>query len=208
MSHFLVFEGLDGSGKSSLMKSLQGELVRQGIAFHQTREPGGTLLGEEIRPLILRKDGPTPVPRAELLLYEASRAQHVEETIRPKLRLGHWVLSDRFSASSIAFQAGGRAIDEKDVAWLNDFATSGLTPDLTILMDLPVEEARKRRGHRGDAEDRIESEAEAFHVRVRNSFLSQAAADPDRWLVLSSLLSPADLLDNLLAELRKRKWLA
>lgn len=208
MSHFLVFEGLDGSGKSSLMKSLQAELGRQGLAFHQTREPGGTPLGEDIRPLILRKGGPTPVPRAELLLYEASRAQHVDEVIRPKLKQGLWVLSDRFAASSIAFQAGGRSIQEADVEWLNHFATDGLEPDLTILMDLSVEDARKRRGHRGDAEDRMESEADTFHEKVRNSFLQQAKEAPDRWLVLSSLLTPAELLESLLGELRKRRWLA
>src|SRR5688572_24382644 len=114
MSRFLVFEGLDGSGKSSLMKSLEDHLSTKGIAFHRTREPGGTRLGSSLRPLILSKDGPSPVPRAELLMYEADRAQHVEEIIRPTLAKGVWVISDRYSASSLAFQAGGRAISEED----------------------------------------------------------------------------------------------
>lgn len=212
MSRFVVFEGLDGSGKSSLMRALEAELSRQQIPFHQTREPGGTPLGEEIRPLILRKGGPVPVPRAELLLYEASRAQHVEETIRPQLARGAWVVSDRFAASSVAFQAGGRAIEARDVAWLNRFATAGLEPDLNILLDLTVEEARARRGHRhgagGEEEDRMESEAEAFHERVRTSFLEQAKAGPERWLVLPARETPAELLERLLTELRRRAWLA
>lgn len=211
MSRFLVFEGLDGSGKSSLMTALEAELQRRGLPCHHTREPGGTRLGEEIRPLILRKDGPAPVPRAELLLYEASRAQHVDEVIRPKLAAGTWVVSDRFAASSVAFQAGGRAISEADVVWLNRFATAGLEADLTVLLDLPVELARSRRGGRttggGDEEDRIEAEADAFHERVRQSFLSQARAEPTKWLVLSAQLTPAQLLQELLAALKERRWL-
>lgn len=211
MSRFLVFEGLDGSGKSSLMTALEAELQKRGQSFHHTREPGGTRLGEDVRPLILRKDGPSPVPRAELLLYEASRAQHVEEIIRPKLAAGMWVVSDRFSASSVAFQAGGRAISEADVVWLNRFATAGLEPDLTVLLDLPVDLARSRRGGRasdgGEGEDRIESEADAFHERVRQSFLAQAKAAPEKWLVLSAELTPAGLLEKLLQNLRDRRWL-
>lgn len=211
MSRFLVFEGLDGSGKSSLMSALGDELRQRGRSFHQTREPGGTRLGGDIRPLILRKDGPAPVPRAELLLYEADRAQHVDEIIRPKLAAGQWVLSDRFSASSVAFQAGGRAIKEADVVWLNEFATAGLEADLTVLLDLPVELARARRGGRtsdgGEGEDRIESEADTFHERVRQGFLKQAHAAPDRWLVLSAELTPAELLEKLMRELKGRGWL-
>lgn len=212
MSRFLVFEGLDGSGKSSLMQAFESELNRQQIAFRHTREPGGTILGQSLRPLILRKDIPAPVPRAELLMYEADRAQHVAEVIRPALKSGTWVLSDRYAASSIAFQAGGREISEADVLWLNRFATGDLQPDLTVLLDLSVEQARSRRAGRnasaGETEDRMESEADAFHIRVRNSFLAQAAAQPDRWLVLSAAETPEKLLSLLLAETRRRQWLA
>lgn len=209
---FVVFEGLDGSGKSSLMKQLEDELSRRGFAFLRTREPGGTPLGDEIRHLILRKDGDTPCPRAELLLYEASRAQHVDKVIRPALAKKTWVVSDRFAASSVAFQAGGRAISEAKVHELNGFATDGLTPDLTVLIDLSVEESRRRRRKRtdqgGDSEDRIEAEADAFHERVRQSFLAQAKSDAGRWLVLDGGETPEVLREKMLAHLKELGWLA
>lgn len=209
---FLVFEGLDGSGKSSLMRALEAELGKRGLHFHRTREPGGTPLGEEVRHLILRKQaGTVPVPRAELLLYEASRAQHVEEVIKPRLAQGEWVLSDRFSASSVAFQAGGREIAEKDVLWLNDFATSSLQADLTVLLDLPVAESRRRQAHRstqtGEEADRIESEKDAFHERVRASFLKQARENSPHWLVLDARSSTEEMLKILLQTLKEKKWL-
>ncbi|XGC81684.1 dTMP kinase [Bdellovibrio bacteriovorus] len=208
---FLVFEGLDGSGKSSLMAALEQELQKRQIDFHRTREPGGTPLGDEIRNMILRTEGPSPLARAELLLYEASRAQHVDQVIRPKLQAGTWVLCDRFSASSIAFQSGGREISEKDVVMLNDFATGGLKADLTILLDLPVEESRRRRQGRGaangESEDRIESEADTFHEKVRQSFLAQARADEKSWLVLDAKKTPQELFTLLLAALAEKNIL-
>lgn len=207
---FIVFEGLDGSGKSSLMSALEAELSHRQVAFYKTREPGGTPLGDELRNIILRKADAAPTPRTELLLYEASRAQHVDQVIRPMLAQGRWVLSDRFAASSIAFQAGGRTIALKDVEMLNHFATGGLVPDLTILMDLSTEEAKKRRHGResgGQAEDRIEAESDAFHQRVREGFLSQAKANPSQWLVLDASLSREKLAELMFAELRRRKWL-
>ncbi len=208
---FLVFEGLDGSGKSSLMRVLESELSRRGVIYHHTREPGGTPLGEEIRNIILRKGASNPVPRAELLLYQVSRAQHVDEVIKPRLAKGEWVLSDRFSASSVAFQAGGRAISEQDVLSLNQFATAGLAADLTILLDISVEESRRRQAHRttqtGETADRIESEKDEFHERVRQSFLKQAAQDKKSWLVLDASASTGEMLAVLLQELKERQWL-
>lgn len=208
---FLVFEGLDGSGKSSLMAALEQELQKRTINFQRTREPGGTPLGDEIRNMILRKEGPAPTARTELLLYEASRAQHVDQVIRPKLAEGVWVLCDRFSASSIAFQSGGREISESDVVMLNHFATGGLKADLTILLDLSVEESRRRRQGRGavtgESEDRIESEADSFHEKVRQSFLQQARNDSASWLVLDARQTPDELYRQLLQALLERKIL-
>ncbi|MFZ4404285.1 MAG: dTMP kinase [Pseudobdellovibrionaceae bacterium] len=214
---FIVFEGLDGSGKSSLLNFLEQELRRQNLPFICTREPGGTQLGDSLRQLILQKKEPAPCPKAELLMYEASRAQHVFEVIRPALAQTKWVLCDRFSASSVAFQAGGRHLSEQDVEWLNRFATSDghakdLQPDLTVLLDLSVVTAKSRREQRQlefteEVEDRIEAEAEAFHQRVRESFLKQAGQNPNSWLVLSADHSPAVLAQQLLAELKNRKWL-
>lgn len=205
---FLVFEGLDGSGKSSLMAALEKELQRRSISFYRTREPGGTPLGDELRNMVLRKQGPTPTARAELLIYEASRAQHVEEVIRPQLSQGRWVLCDRFSASSVAFQGGGRQISEEDVHMLNHFATGGLRADLTILLDLPVDESRRRRHGRGlqtgESEDRIEAEADSFHEKVRQSFLKQAEMEENSWLVLDARHKPETLFEQLLQSLLER----
>lgn len=212
---FIVFEGLDGSGKSSLMKALEERLKKHRHSVLLSREPGGTALGDDLRHLILRKEAPvggTPVPRAELLMYEASRAQHVDLVLRPALEKNFWVLCDRFTASSIAFQAGGRAIAEADVEWLNTFATQNLQADLTILLDLSVEESKKRRQSRSsitqEAEDRIESEADTFHEKVRQGFLKQAKAQPDKWLVLNAAHTPAQLLEEAWSVLQKRNWIS
>ncbi|ASD64498.1 dTMP kinase [Bdellovibrio bacteriovorus] len=208
---FIVFEGLDGSGKSSLMAALERELQKRAINFLRTREPGGTPLGDEIRNMILRKEGPAPTPRTELLLYEASRSQHVDQVIRPALAAGTWVLCDRFSASSVAFQSGGRAISEADVVMLNSFATGGLKADVTVLLDLSVEESRRRRQGRGavtgETEDRIESEADTFHENVRQSFLKQSREDAASWIVLDARETPEVLFKQLLQSLTERKVL-
>ena len=208
---FLVFEGLDGSGKSSLMNQLQNHLSLNNINFLKTREPGGTQIGDLLRNIILSKTSEVPSPRTELLLYEASRAQHVDRVIKPALDSKQWVLCDRFTASSVAFQAGGRQILEDQVNWLNDFATNSLKPDLNILLDLTVEESQRRRQQRaqqiGDSEDRMESEEEAFHQRVRAGFLKQAVLAPSEWLVLDAANTPTELFQSLLSELKSRKWL-
>ncbi len=208
---FLAFEGLDGSGKSSLMKQLEQYLGSQKIAYIKTREPGGTSIGDRLREIILEKSATPPTPRTELLLYQAGRAQHVDQIIRPALDNKKWVLCDRFSASSVAFQAGGRKISKNDVLWLNHFSTDNLMPHLQILLDLTVEESKKRRQNRaaqvGIDEDRIESEADEFHHRVRNAFLEQAAENPKNWLVLNAAHSPEKLFQEMLFELQGRKWL-
>jgi len=208
---FLAFEGLDGSGKSSLISQLQNYLILNHINFIKTREPGGTQIGDQLRRIILAKADEAPSARTELLLYEASRAQHVDLVIKPALQGKKWVLCDRFSASSVAFQAGGRQISEEEVHWLNNFATNSLKPHLNILLDLSIEESQKRRQKRllevGGAEDRMESEVDSFHQRVRQSFLKQAKESPSQWLVLEAANAPEALFQTLMHELKARKWL-
>lgn len=202
---FIVFEGLDGSGKTTLIKKLSHELDQSHIQYVHTREPGGSKLGDELRHMILRTDGEAPVPRAELLMYEAARAQHVDLLILPALAQKKWILCDRFSASSVAFQSGGRHISEDQVHWLNSFATGNLEPDLTVLLDLSVEESEKRRSGRNEVADRMEKEDRDFHERIRKSFLKQAQSS--KWLVLNAALDVESLHQNLMDHLRGLKWL-
>lgn len=208
---FVAFEGLDGSGKTSLIKALSSELKNQGLGFILSREPGGTPLAEEIRTLLLRTEGEAPISRAELLLYEAGRAQHVEKVIRPALMQKKWVLCDRFTASSVAFQCGGRNLDLQKVTWLNDYATDGLYPDITVLLDLTVEESRKRRDGRNKnsntEDDRFEKEAADFHERVRQSYLKQAKENKNSWIILDSSQPTDKMSAQLLNTLREKKWL-
>ncbi len=201
---FLAFEGLDGSGKSTLIQELKSQLTTKGQSVVVTREPGGTPLGDEIRHLLLRTSGDAPVPRAELLLYEAARAQHVERVIRPAIANKSWVLCDRFTASSIAFQAGGRTLARHDIDWLNDFATAHVKPDLWVLLDLSTVEAQERIANR--ELDRFEREARDFHERVRAGYLALARENADDWLVLNAGLPMPQIRDRLIEELQKRGW--
>ncbi|RME14456.1 MAG: dTMP kinase [Bdellovibrio sp.] len=208
---FLAFEGIDASGKSTLIQNLSKTLENLHISYIQTREPGGTLLGDELRQFLLRKEGEAPCPRAEVLLYQVIRAQHVEKKIGPHLKQGDWVLCDRFTASSLAFQSGGRGISEEDIKWLNHFSTGGLQPDLWVLLDLPVEAAFQRLSKRqktlGQEPDRFESEKTDFHQRVRASYLKQAHEEPEKWLVLDALKSPEQLHQELVHFLKEKQWL-
>ncbi len=205
---FLVFEGLDGSGKSTLIRHLTHELTARKLKHVLTREPGGTTLAEEIRQLLLRTDGEVPVAATELLLYAASRAQHVAQVIRPALQRGEWVLCDRFTGSSVAFQCFGRGLPRASVDWLNTFAVDGAVPSLNILLDLAVSESRKRQSHRPEQSDRMEREREEFHQAVREGYLAQANENPTSWLVLDAKKSPQDLAQQLTEELTERQWLA
>jgi dTMP kinase len=204
---FLAFEGLDGSGKSTLIHSLKSEFEKRAVPYVISREPGGTALGSELREMVLRVQGEPPVARAEALLYQADRAQHVECLIKPALAAGKWVLSDRFAASSVAFQAGGRALSRTEIDWLNHFSTSGLQPDLYVLLDLSVEESLRRLGSRGQEVDRFERESKDFHEKVRRTYLQLAGEEPSRWLVLSAAEKPEALYQRLLTALKDRQWL-
>jgi dTMP kinase len=208
---FLAFEGLDGSGKSTLINGVVAELRKAGIQLTLTREPGGTPLAEDIRKVLLRTDSEVPVSETELLLYAASRAQHVAKVIRPALGQGEWVLCDRFSASSVAFQSFARGVARASVDWLNRFAEQNTHPDLYVLLDLTVEESQRRQALRtmkvGQVSDRMERENLEFHGKVREGFLTQAKEDPSHWLVLDASLSPSELLTKAMSELISRAWI-
>ena len=204
---FLVFEGLDGSGKSTLIKKLDEFLKQKKIPAVVTHEPGGTELAQEIRHLILKTEGEPPVAMAELFLYEASRAQHVANLIRPQLKKGTWVICDRFYGSTLAFQCGGRGLDRKMVDGLNELATGGLKPDLWILLDLSLEESERRLRGRGQKSDRMDQESKEFHQRVRNYYLSLSREEAEAWLVLNAERSAEDLFRSLIESLEARGWL-
>jgi len=176
---FLVLEGIDGCGKTTQIQHLRqwlpsSGLMPAGAELVVTREPGGTELGRALRELLLHPPGAAaPCSTAELLLYAADRAQHVQEQIRPALEAGHWVLSDRFSGSTAAYQGYGRGLSLPLIEQLSLIACRGLQPDLTLLLDVPLAESLRRRGHR--PADRIEASGEAFLARVCAGFVALAA---------------------------------
>lgn len=185
MSLFIVFEGGEGCGKSTQAGLLLRKLEREGIPALLTREPGGTALGNEIRRLLKKKRDSAISPLAELCLFAASRFHLVDEVIRPALLENKVVICDRFTGSTIAYQGFGRGLDLTDVNAMNDMATGGLRPDLTILIDVPAEEGLKRKRSAGD---RFEMESLSFHCRVRDGYLKMAASEPDRWLLIDGSL--------------------
>jgi len=179
---FVAFEGGEGAGKTVQLGLLAGWLQAAGRRVRLTREPGATPAGERIRGIVL-DPGSRLTPRAEALLYAADRAEHVESVLLPALAAGEIVLSDRYVDSTLAYQGAGRALDRCEVQRLNDWATGGLRPDLTVLLDLDPTVGLTRAGGRRSL-DRIEQESLAFHHRVRAEFLRLAATEPARYLVL------------------------
>lgn len=179
---FITFEGIDGAGKSSHIDAVKAHLLGHGIDVRTTREPGGTLLGEKIRQLFLHH---SMSPRTEALLVFAARREHLETTVWPVLEQGIWVLCDRFSDATFAYQGGGRELGSDAVQSLADWVHPGFAPDLTLLFDLPPDAAKTRVDGRGQL-DRIELEKEDFHARVRAAYLRQAAAEPQRITVFDS----------------------
>lgn len=173
---FIVLDGPEGCGKSTHAARLTAWLQSLGKSVLRTREPGGTALGKRVRPLLLANDGPRAVLRAELFLFLADRAQHVEEVILPALQAGQWVISDRFSMSTLAYQAVAHDLDLEAVRAMDEFARQGLTPDLTIVLDVPAEVGLSRLTHARN--DRIEERGLDFHRRVRDGFLALARSDP------------------------------
>ena len=188
---FITLEGGDGAGKTTQSELLAGWLEERGREVVRTREPGGTTLGVELRKLLLH--GGSVDPRAEALLYAADRAQHVATIVRPALERDAVVVQDRYIDSSLAYQGAGRVLDVEDVRRISEWATGGLQPELTVLLDIAPEAAAARRVARGGTADRLESEAIEFHQSVRDGFRALAKADSHRFLVLDATLPPEQL---------------
>jgi dTMP kinase len=190
---FVAFEGGEGAGKSTQSKLLASWLHERGYEVVTTREPGATPIGRQLRQLLLDPDSGEIAPRAEALLYAADRAQHVAMVIRPALARGAVVVSDRYVDSSLAYQGVGRSLSTGEVERLSQFATSGLRPDVTVLLDVPVTDGLGRTSVRDEVPDRLEAESTEFHERVRAAFRELAAASPDRYLVIDARLPAATI---------------
>ncbi len=202
---FITVEGGEGAGKSSNLEFVRRYLEQQGKQLVVTREPGGTPLGESIRSLLLDHRNSEITDDTELLLMFAARAQHLAEVICPALEQGQWVLCDRFTDATYAYQGGARGIPRQRIADLEQWVQQGLEPDLTLLLDIPVQQGLTRAGERSDP-DRFEREQIAFFERVRAAYLEQARRYPHRYRVIDasrSLEEVRRLLDEVLAE-----WLA
>ena len=201
---FITFEGGEGCGKSTQVVRLAAALESRGIKVLLTREPGGTRLSELIRTLLKDEAEDPPVDRAELLLFLAARAQLVRNVIAPALEAGTWVISDRFSDSTVAYQGYGRGLPVDFVRQANDFACEGLRPDLTFLLDLdPATAERRMRGREAatnTSADRIERAGSGFHARLRRGFLELAAADAPRFSVVDASKSPDEVAGVVLGE--------
>jgi dTMP kinase len=193
---FIAFEGGDGAGKSTQVTLLRDALEAAGRTVTVTRQPGGTELGQQIRDLVLHGDH--VAPRAEALLFAADKAHHVEELIRPALRRGDVVVTDRYTDSSVAYQGAGRDLGAQEIHDLNLWAVDGLVPDLTVVVDISAQEGRRRRGA---VHDRLESEEDAFHESIRAHYLAMAQGNPERYLVVDGTRPPEDLHHQVVSRL-------
>ena len=196
---FITLEGGDGSGKTTQAELLREWLSGEGRTVLRTREPGGTEVGVEIREIVLHHRGDIS-PRAEALLYAADRAHHVATVVRPALERGEVVIQDRYIDSSVAYQGVGRVLDPEAVRGLSAWATEGLAPVLTILLDLDADAARGRLDEARTRYDRLEAEASEFHDRVRAAYLALAEAEPGRFLVVDA----ARPVDEIAGDIRDR----
>jgi dTMP kinase len=199
---FVSIEGGEGAGKSSVIAAAREMLDARGIPYRMTREPGGTPLAEALRALVLDPANAGLTREAEVLMIFAARAQHVAEVIRPTLDAGRWVLCDRYTDASFAYQGGGRGVPVAALEWLEAFATGGLRPDRTILLDVDVDEGRRRVASRGEDRDRMEREDDDFFDRVRRAYLARAVADPGRFRIVDATRPLAQVVADVVAELK------
>lgn len=197
---FVAFEGGEGAGKSTQVRLLAAELRGHGHEVVVTFEPGDTEPGRRLREALLHPDGPRLTPRAEALLFAADRAEHVATVVRPALARGAVVVTDRYLDSSIAYQGSGRDLGADEVESLSTWATEGLLPDLTVVLDLPARDGLAR----VEAPDRLEAEPLDFHERVRSAFLRLASRDPRRYVVLDATADPESVHAQVLAAVTAR----
>jgi len=199
---FITVEGGEGVGKTTQLRLIEARLREKGVPLQVTREPGGTSLGEQLRQLLLQKEGLAPTPMAELLMVFAARAQHVDTVIAPALARGEWVLCDRFTDASFAYQGFGRGIPLESIRQLAELVHPQTNPDLTILLDVDPEIGLERARARGEL-DRFEREALPFFEAVREGYLSRVKLEPHRWRVIDAgvdLQQVEQQLETLLTE--------
>ncbi|HCU57239.1 MAG TPA: dTMP kinase [Anaerolineaceae bacterium] len=183
---FITLEGPEGSGKTSQLPALAEFLRGKGYDVLVTREPGGTSVGDQIREVLMNMKNVSIVPQTEILLFQAARAQHVAEILRPALDEGKIVICDRFGDSTLAYQGYGHQTDIGTLQYLIHFATGGLTPDLTLLLDIPVNQGFERKLKNDSEWNRLDAYAKAFHERVRQGYLELAREEPERWRIIDA----------------------
>ncbi len=207
---FVTMEGIEGVGKSTQVARLSAALQGKGIAHLVTREPGGTALAETIRDVVLTARDEALPATAELLLMFAARAVHIKNLVEPSLRAGRWVICDRFTDATYAYQGGGRGVPIEQIRELEDMVQGALRPDLTVLLDAPVANAlaRARTRNAGALEDRFEREQNEFFERVRAAYLARAAADPARIAVVDATRSVDEIGASVLGLLGARAWIS
>lgn len=196
MGLFITFEGIDGCGKSTQIKTLFNSLLDSGYPVILTREPGGTPISEKIRSIILDIDNEGMSNRCELLLYLADRAEHVDKKIVPEMKKGKIVLSDRFEEATFAYQGFGKEVGLDIIMPLNNYATSGIIPDITFIFDITLEESEKRFIESGKSRDRIESGDKLFFKKIRRGYQDRAYMNPDRIILLNGEL-PRDVIADM-----------
>jgi dTMP kinase len=198
---FITFEGIDGAGKSTQIALLVNYLKESGIEYILTREPGGCEISEKIRDLVLSTKSDLGGV-GELFLYFAARAEHIRQVIKPALEAGKWVICDRFADSTFAYQGAGRGLDFMKMKEINNFATDGISPNLTILLDISVETSIERRISRGKAADRLEQNDRDFFEKARNSFLKSAELEPKRFLVIDGTLAENKIFEKITKKIK------